>query len=65
MGYDCRDAESAPPPLKQSICSVNCFGGGDIYGFRSAKSSVHDSEQVGEALMLEGAYQVHVEMWLD
>jgi hypothetical protein len=45
---ECSNPNSAHPSLKQSICAVDCSGGGDAYRFRPAGNSVHDSEQVGE-----------------
>jgi hypothetical protein len=41
---DRRDAESAHPPLKQSICAVYCCGGGDRDRLGPAGSFVHDNK---------------------
>ncbi len=40
----------AHPSLKQSICAVDCSGGGAVYRCRPAGNSVHDSEGRGPCL---------------
>jgi hypothetical protein len=47
---ECWGRKSAHPFLKQSICAVDCSGGGDVYRFRPAGNSVHDSEGRGPCL---------------
>jgi hypothetical protein len=49
LGADHWEVEYAQPPLKQStFAQSTVVGSGDRYGFRPVRSSVHDSEEVGE-----------------